>query len=64
MMEHASPIGFAVKHETEMTEQQDERKHVLIAQRLHIHTHAHTQKINFNIKSYFSQHKTPRKKLN
>lgn len=45
MMEHASPIGFAVKRETAMTEQQDERKHVLIAQRLHIHTHAHTQKI-------------------
>lgn len=45
MMEHASPIGFAVKHETAATEQQDERKHVLIAQRLHIHTRRHTKKI-------------------
>lgn len=60
MMEHASPIGFAVKHETAMTEQQDKRKHVLISQRLHIHTH----KKSINIKSYFSQHKTPPKKLN
>lgn len=45
MMEHASPIGFAVKHETATTEQQDERKHVLIAQRLHIHTRTHTKNL-------------------